>query len=232
MTAALHPAAPSAPRRRLLCGLAGIPLALALAACASKGAKVDKPAAPLPLPDRDDLNAFLVSGRFAVRHGEQSAAGGFSWRRTPEWRGDAARNGPGAVANNRDEVFFYSPLGQTVAELVITVDGATLTADGRTESAANADALVQRALGLELPLAGGGDWLLARGGAVQRRDGSGRPARIEDRGWRLDYGYPDERPGALPERVVALCLLDEVEVRLKLDEWEALGLDALTGRRP
>ncbi len=222
---------PSLPRRRLLQAALGAPLLLALAACGSKAPKPDQ-TITRPLPERDELTAFLVSGRFAVRHGEHSAAGGFSWRRAPEWRGTAVNGGQSNVAQDRDQVFFYSPLGQTVAELVITPEGATLVADGRSESASSADTLVQRALGLELPLAGGADWLLARGGEVLNRDIAGRPQRIEDRGWRLDYAYPNDRPGALPERVVAVRLMDDVEVRLKLDEWEALGLEALTGRKP
>ena len=222
-------------RRRFLRGLAGAPLVLTLAACASKTVRPEKSTVALPLPDRDELTAFLVSGRFAVRHGEHSASGSFSWRRAPEWRGapdGVGGAGYGTVPEEQDQVFFYTPLGQTVAELLMTPQGSTLTADGRSESAVNPDVLVQRALGLELPLSGGADWLLARGGEVLSRDTAGRPQRIAARGWRLDYSYPDGRAGALPERVVAVRLADDVEVRLKLDEWEALGLDALTGNQP
>lgn len=223
--------APSPLRRNVLRRLMGGALLLGVAACAGYGGK-GKSSAALPLPSRDELSAFLVSGRFAVRHGEHSASGSFSWRRVLEWSGAREGGVQGVASEGRDQVFFYTPLGQTVAELVMTPLGATLTADGRSESASNADALVARALGLDLPLSGGGDWLLARGGEVRARDNAGRPVRIEARGWRLDYTYPDDRAGALPERVLAVRLMDDVEVRLKLDEWEALGLDALTGDQP
>jgi outer membrane lipoprotein LolB len=56
---------------------------------------------------------------------------------------------------DRDELVLSSPLGQALAEIVSDAGGAFLTAgDGRSQSAANVDSLLQTVLGYPLPLTG------------------------------------------------------------------------------
>ncbi|MGB5008787.1 MAG: lipoprotein insertase outer membrane protein LolB, partial [Candidatus Dechloromonas phosphoritropha] len=63
-------------------------------------------------------------------------------------------------------------------------------------------------------------WLLGRGGATANvsSDSAGRPTRLVDAGWQIDFSYPDDNPGALPT-LVSLRRGDEIEIRLRIEEW-------------
>ena len=45
-----------------------------------------------------------------------------------------------------------------------------------------------------------------------------RRASVEA-GWQVDYAYADDTPDALPERVT-LRRADEIELRLRIEEWK------------
>ena len=81
-----------------------------------------------------------IGGRFTTQYEQngkpQSISGSFEWSQTPQ----------------QTTVTLLSPLGQTVATIISTPQGATLTqADRAPRSAANVDALVADTLGWPLP---------------------------------------------------------------------------------
>jgi len=178
----------------LACGL--------LAACAS--------APPGPLAPRDEVRDFTLEARFALRvslpdRPPENSGGRLEWEH---------RNG-------NDHILISSPLGVGVAEIDIGPDrGQLRTADGRLRESADADALMEEVTGQRLPVRQLPGWLLGRPGAVGdvTRDSAGRPARLTEAGWRIDYAYPDDSADALPA-LVNLTRDNEIDLRLRIEEW-------------
>lgn len=172
--------APQAARRRLL-GLVPATMATALlAACAG------------PARIAGEGPAFERTGRFAVNVTEtgvapQAVQGGFAWRDT------------GRVLR----LDLANPLGSTLARVVVEPAGAVLEyADGSTESAPNADALIAQVMGAALPVAELRDWLQGRVGTSNTqnmaRDDQGRPESFSQGGWQLRFSrYDSLGPGLL-----------------------------------
>lgn len=170
------------------------------AACATRDASLP-PAQP-----------FDLYGRVSVSYDGRAFSSGLRWRHT---RVD-------------DEISLLTPLGQTLAHIVNSPDGATLTAsDQRRFHAASVESLTRQAFGWELPVAGLRFWL--RGEPVPgseptalQRDAQARLAVLEQDGWRIVFTHypPAERGGRLRR-----LDLDHgtQKIRLVIDEWQAAG---------
>ena len=167
-------------------------LALLLGACAQA------PSAP-PAPDTE----FDLAGRLAARYGEESFSGNLAWRH----------------ARSSDEMLISTPLGQGVARIAREGDAVTLsTAEPREYHAADAESLTQQVLGFRLPLAGLADWVRARPapGSPARTEyaADGRLARLEQRGWQIEYQeYAGERPSRIR------LAYPGIELRLVISRW-------------
>lgn len=194
--------------RRLLPALLLICLASGLlAACAQLPGAPSGDTPPQPRPARTAGSDYFLSGRIAVRHGEQHYAVNITWRHSA----------------TRDEIFVATPLGQGIAELARDAAGARLTtADRREFNAADWQALSVQVFGFALPLSALPLWLLAEVPAEAlgvNYDGAGRPQRMVADGWQVAYlEYASAAVDALP----ALIELrhEDIEVRLKIDEWQ------------
>lgn len=177
--------------------------ALLLAGCAATPVAV--------LPERDRIDAFALEARFALRltpadQPAQSSGGRLTW----EHRGDG------------DRILLASPLGVGLAEIESGPGGSRLrTADGKETASPDADALMEEVTGQRLPVTQLPAWLLGRPGRGARleRDAQGRPARLDEAGWRIDYAYDETAPGALPSRLT-LSREKEIELRLRIEEWK------------
>lgn len=195
------------PRVRSLLGVA---LALFLIGCASR------PPLPPDMPARQALRDFALEARFALRlerfNGTpESASGRLSWEH----------------AGPLDRVLLANPLGQGIAEISVAGTQAELrTSDGQTRRAADAEQLLHAATGYRLPIARLPAWLLGRGSdsAERAEDARGRPLRLVDDGWRIDYDYADAADDALPSRLTLRRIVadGELELRLRIEEWRPL----------
>lgn len=178
-----------------------IALTLGLSACTLPAIDESQPVAFRTLSKH-----FTLEGRLAATDGVRNANGPVVWVHTPYG----------------DEWTAFSPLGQIVARLTSTANGAILeTADGERRAAASAEDVIPELFGAGTPVDGLNYWVqaVARDGArVLQRDAIGRPTRISDAGWIIDYAvYTDDAPDSPPRRLEANW--GETRIRLVIDQW-------------
>ena len=177
-------------------------VALTLAACSTR------PPLQQPSPaalQRDQLQDFVLVGRFTLRDAARSYAGRIEWHHQGE----------------RDALLLSSPLGQGIAEITGDGSGARLrSSDGGERTAASSDELLQDVLGYPIGLGRLLAWLRGSNaeGSRLERDALGRPLRLRHEDWRVDYEYDTDAPQALADR-----LFVEREggfvLRLRIEEW-------------
>ena len=135
--------------------------------------------------DTIDLNGRLAA-TYEKDGQPQRINGNFTWTQRP----------------GRIEVSLFSPLGQTVAEITVTPEAATLTQSGQAPRVEkDIDTLTAKSLGWTLPVSGLRDWL--QGYAV---DAAGKrfvasPAHdsvVTNDGWRLRFVEWQNGPGGAP----------------------------------
>ena len=199
----LHPIFPNAvrpqpTRRKLLRVAAGAAAVAMLAACAG------------PTRIAGDGEAFERTGRFAVNVTDpgsptEAVQGGFAWRDS------------GRVLR----LDLVNPLGSTLARIVVDPSRAVLEhADGSTEVAKDADALLAEVMGTALPVANLRDWLQGRTGSGPvsdlQNDAQGRPESFTQQGWQLRLSrYDAQGPGLL--RLDRRDGSRKISVRLAID---------------
>ena len=167
-----------------------------LAACASS-----------PLAPRDD-RPFDLLGRVLVTYSGGAVTSNVRWEHAAE----------------RDEIWLMTPTGQTLAHVVDTPAGATLTrADQQQFRAGSVEALTRRALGWTLPLAPLQYWVrgMAAPGVppeVLERDAENRLVSFNQNGWRVSLAYHGE--GEAAGKVRRVDLKDGAnEIRFIVDTW-------------
>lgn len=168
-----------------------------------------QPAGGLPvvsLRDGPELASFQLEGRLQVRDGERQAVAGLSWQ-----------HGPGG-----DGWLLTGPLGQGLARIDAQPGLARMTlADGRRFEAPTAAELAETVLGVAAPFAELPLWATARvrpGAEVRELDAVGRPRRVVDQGWTIEYTeYAGEAAEDLPRRIDVHR--GETRLRLIVDDW-------------
>lgn len=201
-----------------------LPLLVAalLSACASTGPRPGPPVASAPLSAemrqaeaqrQDWLRAhpdWSFQGRAAISKGRNGGSGRVDWRQ-----------------DGRDyRIQLSAPV--TRQSWVLTGEGATGRArlegvEGGPRGGDDAQDLLFQATGWQIPVDGLPAWvrgLVDDGQAGVVRDAQGRPAALEQAGWRVEYQewFPaqDGRP-ALPKRIEARS--GDAKVRLLFDQW-------------
>jgi len=175
---------------------------LTLAGCASAPA----PLQTTPVAFRQVDDHFRLAGRLSARAGDEAIHGKFEWQHAP----------------GLDQWDFYSPLGQVVARVRRDGDTAVLmTADGE-QIVEPFGHLMQRVLGMTVPVDALPRWVQAGVVAdevVRASDDKGRPLQIADDGWQIRYlAYADDAADARP-RTLELSRGDAV-LKLVLDQWQ------------
>ena len=187
-------------------------LSLLLAGCAS----LAPPAAPSAPTTRIFQQTINLGGRLSMRYQagdkEESLHGNFTWTQTP----------------SDTTVTLLSPLGQTLAIITATPDGATLAQGGQQlRSASDVDTLTANTLGWPLPVAGLREWL--QGFAIDR---SGQPFvaspqadKVETRdGWLIHYPVWTKDDATHPRRIDLArntAQAGDVSIRIVIDTWQA-----------
>lgn len=203
--------------------LSAAALAVLLSACA--GTAVRAPAPPQAVASEIEAEAvqtqretalrtqvrWSLSGRIALSNGRNGGSGRIEWRQD----------------GDRYEVALSAPVTRQSWRLSGDVTGARLDGvEGGPRNGPDAAALLREATGWDIPVAALSDWVrgLRAQGLGPARVGyaaDGRPLRIEQGGWRIDYRWPaaDGKGGpTLPSRLDAVR--GEAQVKLIVDEWE------------
>jgi outer membrane lipoprotein LolB len=188
-------------------GLFLIALAAALiAGCASLPGQDATEALRGPSASAEQLKRFALSGRIAVRQGENGQYGNLRW----------IRSGDG------DELTLLNPLGQTAAVLKQDKGGVSLILGERQYHATDGEALTQQVLGYTLPVNGLGYWILGMASPdspaeVQRRP-NGTTVALAQNGWQIDYpDYLTVDGTLMPKRV--FLRRGDLDIKLVIDDW-------------
>lgn len=166
------------------------------------------------LHDKIDLQG-RISVRYQHAQKEEALHGSYAWLQTP----------------THTNVTLLSPLGQTMAVINVTPQGATLQQSGQsTRAATDVDALTEDTLGWPLPVAGLREWLqgFAVDRAGQRFVASPQDDEVFTRdGWRIRYAnWQTDTPSSQPRpRRIDLARFTEqageVAIRIVIDTWQA-----------
>lgn len=153
------------------------------------------------------LDQWQASGRIGVTRDNEAWSGSLDWRQTGE----------------RYAVDIVGPFGQGRLAVEGDADGVVLrAADGREFGAADADALIERATGVSVPVLGLRDWVLGRPMPAQPArlvtDADGRLQSLEQAGWTVVYGAYEEGV-ALPLPTRLRATHGDVQVRLAIERW-------------
>ena len=180
-----------------------------VSACSTLPASNSRPGRISTNPDSSTAETIQTdrvwSGRFAVEGSPElsSASGRFTLERI------AARR----------RLDLLGPLGQVLARLDISAEGARLTrANGEVEIAEDANQLIERALGWRLPVTQMERWLDGEFALVTERAAVGTPRAAIDSEWRIRIDPPrrlalewpadlNPAPALMPERRVRVRLL-------------------------
>ncbi len=208
------------PLRKLAQRYLGLLCFALLSACASTGKGADASAPNIDVVPLSYNESIDISGRFTAQFEQngrpQSWSGSFDWTQSPE----------------NTMVTLLSPLGQVVATIMLTPQGATMTqADKAPQSAANVDALVQDTLGWPLPISNLRNWMQAQviDRAGKRIVATPQMTKTIDTsdGWRLLFlSWQDaEKPGAppAPKRIDMERDTEQagrVQMRLIISSWQ------------
>lgn len=162
--------------------------------------------------EREKIGNFALEARFALRstpadQPPQSSGGRLSWQHDEQG----------------ERILLANPLGMGLAEIESTPARAQLkTSDGQTWQGATPDELVERITGQALPISRLPDWLLGRhSSGNMERDPAGRPLRLREAGWQIDYTYDSDEASALPARLI-LSDGQGLELRLRIEAWRNL----------
>jgi outer membrane lipoprotein LolB len=155
---------------------------------------------------------WRVLGRFGVQTDDEGYHGRLDWRQR------------GALL----DLILSGPFSSGGVRLRSTGDGGgdgieLSDSNGNTRRAGDADALLEQATGLQMPVAGLHYWVrgLPAPGAVQqsRFDDLGRLSSLKQGGWGIDYRVYTEVHGlSLPRKV--FLERDGLQVRLVVERWE------------
>jgi outer membrane lipoprotein LolB len=181
--------------------------AILLSACAA----LQRPGT-VPSVDPATVDAFRLDGRISLRVQKEGYPGRVRWEHSP----------------HADELWFYSPLGSTVAQLRQDASGALLiTSDGSEHRAANLQQLAFEVLGWDLPLGGLPYWVRGLewpGVATEQEtfDDQGRFKQLSQAGWQVSY--LDWAPAGVAGLPSKLDLQGQrLRMRLLVEKWSLEG---------
>lgn len=190
-------------------------LAAFIAACSMTPVAPPKEAEPWQAPE---WTAWRLTGRISVKYLDDGWNAGLIWRQS----------------SADYDLKLQGPLGQGALLLHGNEQSVELVdANGGRDTALDAETLMHRHLGWQLPLSGMKFWIHGRSNPAQpaewRRDVNGRPEQLIQSGWQIDYSKYRPAPGgaSLPARID--FERPDLQARLIIDHWEILADGGVAG---
>lgn len=180
--------------------------------CLVSACFLNRAASNAPPAERSLSNNFELTGRLSATDGKRPGNGRIEWEHTP----------------TTDQWTVLAPTGQIVARLTANASGAVISySDGKSRRAGSSSDLLPALFpGLSSqPLEPErlAAWIQAVPPPSARRqtlDRIGRPMRIVDQGWIIEYlGYRDDTPRSIPRKVE--IHRGEYSLKLLIDTWES-----------
>lgn len=198
--------------------LSVVVLPLLISGCASLIAPPISDEAALQAAARNYHQSISLGGRISVRYQgrdkEELLHGGFTWQQKPA----------------HTAIALLSPLGQTMAVVETTPQGASLTQGGQTMQAPDVDTLTAERLGWPLPVAGMREWLQGFAMTKTGQHFVATPHHTDvttPDGWHIRYAawqHNDAQPGQIRPRRIDLTRTTlqagEVAIRVVIDSWQ------------
>lgn len=166
---------------------------------------------------RKYMNSIDLSGRLSVQYQQngtdEAIHGSFNWHQVQD----------------RSMIEILSPLGQILATINVSADGATLIQPGHpAQSAPDVDALTVQTLGWPLPISGLRNWLqgFAKDGANKAFIATPADNQVTTHdGWQISYVTWDDQNVARPHpKRIDLARQTEqagkVAIRIAIDRWQ------------
>lgn len=160
-----------------------------------------------PAPVKTDAPlVFSFNGRVAVKHHDERNNMGVHWSHHAD----------------EDDILLLAPLGKTIGHIYLDAQQIRLDYAGKQYQAEDAETLTGQILKWRLPLSGLRYWLQAQGKpgstAQIEHNAHSQVAVLRQDGWEIRYTrYPNNRPDALPQRLV--LQRNDIELTLLIDEW-------------
>ncbi|MDT8364062.1 MAG: lipoprotein insertase outer membrane protein LolB [Nitrosomonas sp.] len=188
-------------------------LSIWLAGCVGKEIRDDAVKTVVIHPERGKIahreDNYRLAGRLSVNDARRKFSAAISWRHRV----------------NEDQIYLFTPLGQTIARIDRDTVGVRLvTAEPAFYRAENIEQLTQQVLGLALPVSGLQFWVrgLHFPGTVAELDldRDGRIVAIRQDGWRILYSAFFPALAGMPELPKLLELdRDHLKIKLVIDRW-------------
>lgn len=153
------------------------------------------------------LSAWQLSGRIAVRNGDDAWQGNLEWRQ----------------AGSDYHIAVDGPFGQSQFDLTGGAQGVVLrTADNKVWQASDPEALLLEQTGIRMPVNALRYWVRGlpdpAGEPAQTLDGRGRLARLQQGGWSVQFRRYTQVDGLeLPDKL--FVQRGPVDIRLVVDRW-------------
>lgn len=165
---------------------------------------------PIPGAENRVLSDFNLQGRVSFHNQHQRGSGNIHWQHTPD----------------DDEISLFSPLGQTLAVINNSAEGAYLTTSEKKDyQASDVEGLTEEVLGWRLPLSGLQYWILGEHApataSIKDLDHNGQVVAIRQDGWHITYAayFSTDHSHAMRPRIVELSYKD-LRIRLVVDDWK------------
>lgn len=161
------------------------------------------------------LEAWTLNGRLSITHGEEA------WHVSVKWQ----------QIDTVYHINLFGPFGSGAVSLDGSLASVVLTQDGQRIESDDAEVLLKRQTGLQLPVNGLRYWAVGLAApalpASQELDNQGRLQQLNQAGWRVRYrAYTQSGGFVLPGKV----FLDnpELDVRMVIDNWQTVGEASVT----
>lgn len=168
---------------------------------------------PISVAQVEQAKAWELQGKLAVRTPDDKFSTNLYWLHTPD----------------TDELTLTTMLGTNVLTLHSTPNEAVLTLDGKTYTDANAQRLLARVTGWNIPIDALPLWItgqLRRSDQILSQDQQARPQQVissaQQSAWQLNFKHWQRQSQVELPRLLEIKR-DGINIKIQVNQWQALA---------